>query len=95
MSQRGLMRAVIAEANKVERRFARAIEKALMKTRAGVSGDALIAILASRDRRAGQAAKALVPKEIIRDAQAPLVAIMHDTIIRGGRIAAKDIRGEL
>jgi len=81
--------ALETEGIKIERRLVRALLRALPKLGASVSIFELMMAIQAKDVKR---AMALFPKGKIQDALVPSARIVEDAAMRGGKIAAKDIR---
>jgi len=81
--------ALETEGVKIERRLARALLRSLPKLGASVSIFELMMAIQAKDVKR---AMALFPKQKIQDALIPSARIVQDATVKGGKIAAKDIR---
>lgn len=86
-----LVNDVLSEGRRIEKRVADAQRRALGKLADGISINDLAAAIVNGDLRK---AKALLPVRRVRDVQAPAAAIIRDTVLKGGKLAARELSKE-
>jgi len=91
MSRAPEFRAVHEQADRIEPRLARAIEKANDRMSSRVPVAALADAIANRDPRT---AARIVEEIAIEDALKPTEAILRDAYVKGGKTIAKEINDE-